>query len=307
MLPGEEPLPAMDNGMSLDQLQAMNGVNMTEEDMLASGMAPDAVANDVASQQPEVRRAEPNMQPTGAFMDLGFIQQINNAATDEEATAIYNALDPVQKRVYDRSYGININPEWAANEASKYYQEQDERAKMANSPQGQLAQRRIDQMDNEAMTARRDTMLTAQSMLDAASRIEQAVDNNLVGPWKDVEQKFDGSGLPFSDPDEYSQRKALEVQTKKSIIDAVQAFKGPLSDSDRKFFIEMFPTINEPVGVWKDYASQLKNKFSPIVKGQFDMPAAAQPSAAPAAAPQQTKQVGNQTWVRTPQGWVPQQ
>jgi hypothetical protein len=87
----------------------------------------------------------------------------------------------------------------------------------------------------------------------------------------------------------------------------VQAFKGPLSDSDRKFFIEMFPTINEPVGVWKDYASQLKNKFSPIVKGQFDMPASAQPSAAPAAAPQQTKQVGNQTWVRTPQGWVPQQ
>ena len=125
----EEPLPVMDTGLTFDQLQAMNGVNMTEEDMVAAGMVPDAVANDLAAAEPQVRRAEPNMQPTGAFMDLGFINQINAAATDEEATAAYNSLDPVQKRVYDRSFGINISPEWAANEAAKYYQQQDERAK----------------------------------------------------------------------------------------------------------------------------------------------------------------------------------
>lgn len=128
----EEPLPVMDTGMSFDALDAMNGVNMTEEDMMAAGMVPDDVINGLP--EPEVRRAEPNMQPTGAFMDLGFIDQINAAATDEEATAMYSALDPVQKRVYDRSFGINISPEWAAGEASKYYEEQDAQVKAAADP-----------------------------------------------------------------------------------------------------------------------------------------------------------------------------
>ena len=148
----EEPLPVMDTGYTFEQLQAMNGMNMTEEDMMAAGMVPDAVANDVATAEPEVRRAEPNMQPTGAFMDLGFIDQINNAATDEEATAMYGSLDPVQKRVYDRSYGINISPEWAAGEASKYYEEQDERAKAAADPRTQA----LEIQRNEKAQATRD-------------------------------------------------------------------------------------------------------------------------------------------------------
>jgi hypothetical protein len=148
----EEPLPVMDTGYTFEQLQAMNGMNMTEEDMMAAGMVPDAVANDVATAEPEVRRAEPNMQPTGAFMDLGFIDQINNAATDEEATAMYGSLDPVQKRVYDRSYGINISPEWAAGEAAKFYEEQDERAKAAADPRTQA----LEIQRNEKAQATRD-------------------------------------------------------------------------------------------------------------------------------------------------------
>ena len=136
MLPDEEPLPVMDTGMNLDQLDAMNGMNMTEEDMLAAGMVPDAVANDVAAAEPQVRRAQPSTQPTGAFMDLGFVDRLNNAP-DEEFDALYDSLDPVQKRVYDRSYGINISPEWAAGEAAKYYEEQDERAKAAADPRTQ--------------------------------------------------------------------------------------------------------------------------------------------------------------------------
>lgn len=260
MLPGEEPLPVMDSGIPLDQLEAMNGVSMAEEDMMAADMPPEEIVNDVASME---------LPQTGVGFDFSSI----NVQTRED----FDRLPPEQQELLKAmKRGVQFTPESAAQFVTAQMTRRQKLDDQSKTPQGKLAQRRIEQMDKEAMTARRDTMLTAQSMLDAASRIEQAVDNNLVGPWKDVEQKFDGSGLPFSDPDEYSQRKALEVQTKKSIIDAVQAFKGPLSDSDRKFFIEMFPTINEPVGVWKDYASQLKNKFSPIVKGQFDMPNAPQ-------------------------------
>ena len=148
----------------------------------------------------------------------------------------------------------------------------------------ELSKIKLKQAENEIAKSRlerRDVMLQAQSMLTAASKIEEAIKEKLVGPWKDVEQKFDGSGFPFSDPDEYSKRKALEVQTKKSIIDAVAAFKGPLSDSDRKFFTEMFPTINEPVGVWESYKSELQNKFKPISEGKFEMPAQVSADAAP--------------------------
>jgi len=166
---------------------------------------------------------------------------------------------------------------------------------------------------------RRDVILQAQSMLDAAKKIDEAVNSNLVGPWKDVEQKFDGSGLPLSDPDEYAKRKALEVQTKKSIIDSVSAFKGPLSDSDRKFFTEMYPVINEPVGVWTNYKAELERKFKPIAEGNFDLPsqqsgANAAPAAQPAtqaapAQPQQraTRVIRGQTFVQQPNGnWLPQ-
>jgi hypothetical protein len=169
----EEPLPVMDTGLTFDQLQAMNGVNMTEEDMVAAGMVPDAVANDLATAEPEVRRAEPNMQPTGAFMDLGFINQINAAATDEEATAMYNSLDPVQKRVYDRSFGINISPEWAAGEASKYYEEQDERAKaemQAATPAARAEQAEVQEAYRQEVEYQRSLATINDSTKSSAER-----------------------------------------------------------------------------------------------------------------------------------------
>jgi hypothetical protein len=298
--PDEEPLPAMDNGMTLDQLNAMNGVNMTEEDAMASGMAPQDVVNDVAA-EPEVRRAEPNLRPTGAFMDLGFIQQLNNAASDEEFNAMYDALDPALKHVYDRSYGMQISPKWAAETAQQYYQMQDK----LSMPQNRLAEQELSEKQTAKLNERRDTMRTAQIMLDAADRIDKAVAEGLVGPWKDVEQRFDGSGMPFSDPDQFAERKALEVQTKRSVIDVLPAFKGPLSDSDRRFFTEMFPEIKEPTGVWKDYSKQLREKFRPIAEGNFELPSGdqAQGGAKTAAAPARNTFVyDGATYERLPDG-----
>ena len=114
------------------------GVIPGDDPMFANDLygsdAPQEVVNDVA-QSTEVRRAEPNLKPTGAFMDLGFIQQLNNAATDEEFNAMYDALDPALQHVYDRSYNQQVSPKWASETAQEYYQMQD-RARMAKeSPQ----------------------------------------------------------------------------------------------------------------------------------------------------------------------------
>ena len=221
----EEPFPVMDTGLTFDQLQAMNGVNMTEEDMMAAGMVPDAVANDLAAAEPEVRRAEPNMQPTGAFMDLGFINQINAAATDEEATAAYNSLDPVQKRVYDRSFGINISPEWAAGEASKYYEEQDERAKAAADPRTQA----LEVQRNEKAQATRDQIGVMRGVVSGI--LEHPGFSGSVGA-KNASFLFGMKGQPFSGTKEADFMAMLDQLKGGAFLQAFQSLKGggPITD-----------------------------------------------------------------------------
>jgi hypothetical protein len=221
----EEPLPVMDTGYTFEQLQAMNGMNMTEEDMMAAGMVPADVANDVATAEPEVRRAEPNMQPTGAFMDLGFIQSINNAATDEEATAMYNALDPVQKRVYDRSYGINISPEWAAGEASKFYEEQDERAKAAADPRTQA----LEIQRNEKAQATRDQIGIMRGVVNGI--LEHPGFSGSVGA-KNASFLFGMKGQPFAGTKEADFMAMLDQLKGGAFLQAFQSLKGggPITD-----------------------------------------------------------------------------
>jgi hypothetical protein len=221
----EEPLPVMDTGLTFDQLQAMNGVNMTEEDMAAAGMVPDAVANDLATAEPEVRRAQPNMQPTGAFMDLGFINQINAAATDEEATAMYNSLDPVQKRVYDRSFGINISPEWAAGEASKYYEEQDERAKAAADPRTQA----LEIQRNEKAQATRDQIGIMRGVVSGI--LEHPGFSGSVGA-KNASFLFGVKGQPFAGTKEADFMAMLDQLKGGAFLQAFQSLKGggPITD-----------------------------------------------------------------------------
>jgi hypothetical protein len=224
MLPDEEPLPVMDTGMNLDQLDAMNGMNMTEEDMLAAGMVPDAVANDVAAAEPQVRRAQPSTQPTGAFMDLGFVDRLNNAP-DEEFDALYDSLDPVQKRVYDRSYGINISPEWAAGEASKYYEEQDERAKAAADPRTQA----LEIQRNEKAQATRDQIGIMRGVVNGI--LEHPGFSGSVGA-KNASFLFGMKGQPFAGTKEADFMAMLDQLKGGAFLQAFQSLKGggPITD-----------------------------------------------------------------------------
>jgi hypothetical protein len=149
---GEEPLPPMDPPPEF--LEEMNGVSTDDYG------APQDVVNNLPA-DPEVRRAEPVLKPTGAFMELGFIEQINAAQTDEEAKAMYDALDPAMKRVYDRSYGMNVSPEWAAGVAQEYYKEQD----IQNSPQNKLAETRLNAIEQGTKEDAQKTYQRADNMI----------------------------------------------------------------------------------------------------------------------------------------------
>jgi hypothetical protein len=300
--------PSMQGSMDFEaDLGAMNGVGGSDD-------VPEEIIEDVQLQGPEVQPSATSLQNEGSYFDLSYINDFRAAyqqaldQTGDPAKAVEmvrpmaQSWTPAQRHVYERTEGYDsVDPKYAADLVQSWYKQQDQ----LKAPQSQLAQERVDGMKTEKLNARRDTMRTAQMMLEAADRIDGAINNGLVGPWKNVEQAFDGSGMPFSDPDEFSERKALEVQTKRSVIDALPAFKGPLSDSDRKFFTEMFPAINEPKGVWKDYSKQLREKFQPIAEGNFELPSAAQPQSSAQAAPAATRNTfvyDGATYERLPDG-----
>lgn len=136
--PSVEPdLPALNPASQTSIDNSLASVDPNYTSAMSDGsldVAPEDVVNNLP-QDAEVRRAEPNLKPTGAFMNIGFIQQLNNAATDEEFNAMYDALDPALQHVYDRSYNQQVSPKWASETAQEYYQMQD-RARVANeSPQ----------------------------------------------------------------------------------------------------------------------------------------------------------------------------
>jgi len=255
----------------------------------------------------EVRRATMSVPAKGVhfnFQSFQQIAQLHAAGQTQEAIAMRDSLDPQSRYVYDNIKNMKKVP---ASEAARLADEFRQNQDRLSMPQNQLAAEKVSEKKTAKLNERRDAMRTAQTMLEAADRIDRAIDAGLVGPWKDVEQKFDGSGLPFSDPDQFAERKALEVQTKRSVIDVLPAFKGPLSDSDRRFFTEMFPEIKEPTGVWKDYSTQLREKFRPIAEGNFELPSEqeqkpAQGAAATAAPARNTFVYDGSTYERLPDG-----
>jgi hypothetical protein len=131
--PVEPDLPALNPASQTSIDNSLASVDPNYIPAMSDGsldIAPEDVVNNLP-QEAEVRRAEPNLKPTGAFMDLGFIQQLNNAPSDEEFNKMYDSLDPALQHVYDRSYNQQVSPKWASETAQEYYQMQD-RARVVN-------------------------------------------------------------------------------------------------------------------------------------------------------------------------------
>jgi len=138
-----------------------NGVNDAKDQLMAGGMSaaeagamlaragfavgdlaqPEDISGGVAApsaEEPEVRRAEPAMKPTGSVFGLGFIDQINGMP-EAEARKAYNSLTPVQKHVYDRSFGYEeVTAAKAEQWSDEFFKEQSKEKPedKANKPLG---------------------------------------------------------------------------------------------------------------------------------------------------------------------------
>jgi len=147
----DENLP----GIDYSKLQSMNGVNDRMDQLIASGMSPEEAAQAIQGMGAELPSggrqgleagapatpAEPSLKPTGAQMDLSFIQALNNAPDDETFNSMVQQLDPVQRHIYDRAYGYKqVTPAWAAQQAESFYKMQDEAAKAEKTPQAKALQ-----------------------------------------------------------------------------------------------------------------------------------------------------------------------
>jgi hypothetical protein len=321
--PENETLPAISSNMSLAQIDSVLGRMTTLEDLIEAGIpqqvaqdmidsdvtggAPAGVVNDLPA-DPQVRRAEPVLKPTGAFMDLGFIEQINNAPTDEEAKAMYDSLDPAMRRVYDRSYGMNVSPEWAAGVAQEFYKEQDRQ----KSPEVKLAETRLNAIEQ-------GTKEDAQKTYQRADNMIFLLDNLRGGPrdkvpkekekWRSRVGSVQGRWPTIISSEETLGWNA-DFSSLKGAINLTEAQgnkgQGPLSDGERVLMAQAAslgleqardePGFEKAFERMYDMALDAKNKAQAKLSGSNEatgtQPAAqpgaapqASPSAAPAAAP----------------------
>jgi hypothetical protein len=226
--PSVEPdLPALNPASQTSIDNSLASVDPNYISAMSDGsldVAPEDVVNNLP-QDAEVRRAEPNLKPTGAFMNVGFIQQLNNAATDEEFNAMYDALDPALQHVYDRSYKMEVSPKWAADTAQEFYQMQDERAKTAGNPRNQA----LEIQRKEKAQAAQDQIGLMRGVVNGV--LEHPGFSGSVGA-KNASFLFGMKGQPFSGTKEADFMAMLDQLKGNAFLQAFQSLKGggPITD-----------------------------------------------------------------------------
>jgi hypothetical protein len=275
LVAGEEPLPPMNNGMTLDQLDAMSqgsGIDMRRDDLAAaSGEVPQQVANDVAQSSPEVRRAEPALQNEGSYFDLSYIEQMRNAyqqalqqsGGDQQKAAamvkpVWNSFTPVQKHVYQQAEGFaSLDPKFAAGLAVKYHEDQkrmqDDRQKMADDPlkQAQVSERNAKVVERQAV--QNDFKIRRQNTIKNIEEILADKDySSLVGP-------FDGTVGSVYDAAFNEKMQAKRAKLDRLInIDVLDMTKylRPISQDELKYLRTLVPGQRQNWEVYKQYLGE---------------------------------------------------
>lgn len=269
-LPPINPLPEDESQMSFDQLQSMNGVNDRMDQLIASGMSPEEAAHAIqgmgadlpsdqqapqsASTEPEVRRAEPSLKPTGAQMDLSFIEQLNNAPDDDTFKQMVQQLDPVQRHIYDRSYGYKqVTPAWAAQQAENFYKMQDERQKLAEDPvkQAQLADRNSKITERQAV--QNDFAIRRKNTIKNIEEILADPDySSLVGPVDGtVGRAYDSA---FNQKAQ-AKRAKLDRLINIDVLDMTKYLR-PISQDELKYLRTLVPGQTQHWEVYKQYLGE---------------------------------------------------
>jgi hypothetical protein len=315
---GEEPLPAMDNGMTLDQLNAMNGVNMTDEDMADSGVAPQDVVNDMPA-QPEVRRAEVPSSPRGVQWDMEPIRQIASlyaAGQNEEANRLrdqYKAASPVNAYVYDNLKGKKrVTAQYAAGLADSFRAMQDRMTMQKEDPikQAQVADRKSKIAEREAV--QNDFKIRRQSILKNIDDILEDPDYaNLVGP---VDGTVGGIYDAAFNQTMQAKRAKLDRLINIDVLDMTKYLR-PISQDELKYLRTLVPSQKQHWEVYKQYLSEKRDMLkaadravvnpatNQALPSEDDGASGSSPSSAKSAAPARKTFVHDgATYERLPDG-----
>jgi hypothetical protein len=209
----------------------------------------------------------PQQTPKGVSFDWSVLR----AQSQEE----YDAKPPeLQQLIHEiRELGTLPSQEWAANRVIEIQKDLAAR----NSPQAQAEAAKA-QMDLAAAQA--EARSKANESAAARTRISSAIDSinklepeldNLVGPLAPAAQVRD----KFFNPEIYAKRFELANTTKNDVLDAAKYVK-PLTNDERKFLEDMFPKIDDPAPVWRNYFERSRRMLSAGLGGSAPAPQAAQ-------------------------------
>jgi len=167
MMPDEEPLPVMDSGIPLDQLEAMNGVSMAEEDMMAADMPPEEIVTDVAAME---------LPQTGIGFDFNSI----NVQTREDFDALPTEQQELLKAM---KRGVQFTPQSAAEfilNQTKMRMETEQKVKMRQSDPAVAASVQRDTATAEAQ--KKASAQRRQAAMDTIGSMRSTVNDLLSHP-----------------------------------------------------------------------------------------------------------------------------
>jgi hypothetical protein len=141
---------------------------------------------------------------------------------------------------------------------------------------------------NESAAAR----TRISSAIESINKLEPDLDN-LVGPLAPAAQVKD----KFLNPEIYAKRFELANTTKNDVLDAAKYVK-PLTNDERKFLEDMFPKIDDPAPVWRNYFERSRRMLSAGLGDSAPAPQAAQ-QAAPSLPAERI--IRGQLWKLNPQ------
>lgn len=249
------PLPDLDRASEISLANSLATVDpnfvppMSDNQSLS---APEEVVNDVAT-QPETRRAEPVMQPTGVAMDLSFFNQLNSARDQEEFNKMYDALPKVQQHVYDRSFGQNITPAWAAQKAEEFFKMEDERRKLSEDPvkQAQVAERNAKVTERQAVQndfaiRRKNTIKTIEEILADPEY------DSLVGPIQGTAGRAWDANF---NQKAQAKRAKLDRLINIDVLDMTKYLR-PISQDELKYLRTLVPGQTQHWEVYKQYLGE---------------------------------------------------
>ena len=218
LLPDEEPLPAMDNGIPFDQLQDMNGVSMAEEDMMAADMAPEEIVNDVAAME---------LPQTGVGFDFNSI----NVQTREDFDRL-----PVEQQELLKAMkrGVQFTPESAAQfvlNQTKARMETEQRMKLRQSDPAVAASVQRDTAATEAQ--KKASAQKQQAALDTIGSMRGTINDLTSHPGfsgsvgaKNASYLFGLKGDPVAGTKEADFKAMLEQVQGGAFLQAFESLKG---------------------------------------------------------------------------------